>query len=316
MAFGAWAIVGGFNWGDQDVQDSIAALRAAFDEGITLIDTAELYGNGASEELIHRALGDVRDEVVIASKVASSHLAPEDLKAACERSLKALGTDRIDLYQIHWPSRTVPLEDSLAAMEELKQEGKIRAIGVSNFGPQDLGDLLNQSSSIVTNQVAYNLIFRAIEYEIQPICDRENIGILCYSPLMQGLLTGKFATADDVPEDRARTRHFSSHRPQTRHGEAGVEEETFSALQQIREIAVELGVSMADLTLAWLMKQPAVSSVIVGGRNAGQVKRNCNALKLDLSDDVEKQLRTATRSLKEAMGPNADLWQGEPSRIR
>jgi len=237
VAFGCWAIVGGFTWGDQDEADSLAALRAAYDAGVTFFDTAEGYGGGASVQLIGRALGDVRDQIVIASKASASHFLPDDVRAACERSLRNLGTDRIDLYQLHWPSRTVPLADTLGALDALKTEGKIRSCGVSNFGPGDLGDLLATGHAIESNQMAYNLLFRAIEHDIQPICVREGVGILCYSPMMQGLLTGKFASPDDVPSDRARTRHYSRERPDARHTGPGAEAETFAAIQAIREVA-------------------------------------------------------------------------------
>ncbi len=311
---GCWALVGGFNWGEQDQQDSLDALRAAYDAGINFFDTAEIYGEGYSERLLHKALGDVREKIVIASKASPKNFRPADLKASCDRSLKNLGTDRIDLYQLHWPSAGVPAADTLGAMEELKTAGKIRNIGVSNYGRAGLAECLASSSAVVSNQLAYSLIFRAIEYELLPFCSGKNVPILCYSPLMQGLLTGKFRSADEVPEDRARTRHFSSSRPQTRHGEDGAEDETFAAIAEISQVAAELGESTADVALAWLLAQEGVASVIAGARNASQASRNAKAADLELPADIVARLAAHTDPVKEALGSNADLWSAD-SRI-
>jgi myo-inositol catabolism protein IolS len=315
VAFGCWAIVGGFNWGHQEEKDSLAALRAAYDAGINFFDSAEGYGGGRSEQLLAKGLSDVRDQIVIATKVSPRHFSPDELRAACERSLRYLNSDWIDLYQLHWPNRDIPIEETLGVLADLKQEGKIRAYGVSNFGRQDLDVCLTTDYSIASNQLAYNLLFRAIEHEILPLCVREGISVLCYSPLMQGLLTGKFASADDVPEDRARTRHYSSNRPQARHGEAGAEAETFAAVAQVQRLADDLGEPMADVALAWLLAQQGVTSVIVGGRNEDQARRNTHAAELKLPQETLQQLSSATAALKQKLGRSADMWQSE-SRIR
>jgi len=312
VAFGCWAIVGGFNWGDQDERDSLAALRAAHEAGITLFDTAEGYGDGYSEQLLGKALGAVRDEIVIASKVSPSHYAPDALRAACERSLRNLGTDRIDLYQLHWPNWEIPFAETLGLLEELKAAGKIRACGVSNFGPRDLADALATGRPIASNQLAYSLLFRAIEFEILPLCVREGLSVLCYSPMLQGLLTGKFARADEVPVDRARTRHFASSRRDARHTEPGAEAETFAAIAAIREIAEGLGEPMADVALAWLLAQEGVGAVLAGGRNAAQARANARAGDLVLPRDVLKRLAAVTDPLKARLGSNADMWQTDP----
>jgi aryl-alcohol dehydrogenase-like predicted oxidoreductase len=310
VAFGCWAIVGGFNWGHQERRDSLAALRTAFECGVTLFDTAEAYGKGQSEELLAEALGDVRDGIVIASKVSPSHFGRDELIEACERSLRNLRTDRIDLYQLHWPNPDVPLRGTLETLEALKAQGKIREYGVSNFGPRNMAEFLDRNDwRVQSNQLAYSLLFRAIEYEIQPLCVENGLSILCYSPIMQGLLTGKFATPDDVPVDRARTRHFSCRRPEARHREEGREELTFATIRAIGAIAAGLGVSPAGLSLAWLLSRPGVSCVIVGGRNADQAARNTQAADLKIPTDALDRLSEATAPLKEAMGPNPDMWQ-------
>ena len=315
IAFGCWAIVGGFNWGPQDETDSLEAIVAAYDSGVNFFDTAEGYGNGYSEQLLARALHQVRDRVVIASKVSPDHFAPRDLRAACERSLQNLQTDYIDLYQLHWPNHDIPVDETLGVLDALKAEGKIRAYGVSNFGPIDLRDALVTDRPISSNQVAYNLLFRAIEWEIQPICEAADISILPYSPLMQGLLTGKFANADEVPTDRARSRHFSGERIMAKHGESGAEPETFATIERIRAIAKEVELPPADLSLAWLLAQPGVTSVLVGARNAEQARANVLSAQAAVSPGIFERLSAATAPLKEKLGPNADMWQNPP-RIR
>ena len=312
LCFGCWGIVGGLNWGIQHKKDSIAALQAAYDSGIIFLDTAEMYGDGYSEQLIAEALGDKRKELLIASKVSPQHFEPAKLRAACERSLQNLQTDYLDLYQLHWPNRDIPIEEALETLDALKEEGKIRHYGVSNFGTGDLGEALSHSDAILTNQLAYSLLFRAIEFEIQPLCTQNNVGILCYSPLLHGLLTGKFRSPQEVPEDRARTRHFAGTWAQARHGEEGAEEEMFEAINRIRSIAEELGESMADIALAWLMVQDGVTSVIAGGRNAEQVRRNARAASIQLTPDVVQALTLATDALKDKLGPNPDMWQSKP----
>lgn len=314
MIFGCWAIVGGFNWGAQDERDSIEAIREAYDQGITCFDTAEAYGNGHSENLLAKALYDRRKEIVIASKVGPADFAPENVVKACERGLKNLKTDYIDLYQLHWPNPDIPLPETLGALQRLKESGKIRAYGVSNFGNQSLDTCKNSGFKISSNQMAYNLLFRAIEFSILPQCLAENVPVLCYSPIMQGLLTGKFTSWEDVPDDRARTRHFTKDRPQARHQERGCEAETFQTISAIKAFSEEVQIPMGSLSLAWLLAQKGIGGVIVGGRNADQVKKNHAALQVRLTPDMIQQLNTITDPLKARLGANADLWQTE-SRV-
>lgn len=315
MTFGAWAIVGGFNWGHQEEKDSLAALREAYEQGITFFDTAQMYGDGASERMIHQALGDVYDRIVITTKIVPDDFRYEDVKKACEARIKALQSDHLDLLQLHWPNHDIPVEETLRALLDLKQEGKIRAFGVSNFGQQDLTEALQVTEEISSNQLPYNLIWRAIEYDVLPLCQQNDIPVLSYSSIMQGLLAGKFNGPDDVPDDRARSRHFSSQRSQARHTEAGQEEKTFQAIDQIRQLAEREGIPMAQLSMAWLLAQPGMGSIIVGGRNAKQVKDNVAAMDVQLSEEVIQELNQITDPLKEVLGKNVDMWQST-SRIR
>jgi aryl-alcohol dehydrogenase-like predicted oxidoreductase len=314
VAMGCWAFSGGWRWGHQDDADSTSAVRTALDVGVNLFDTAEAYGDGYSELILGQALEGRRHEAVIATKVSPAYLSSDAVQQTCERSLRRLNTDYIDLYQIHWPSRSVPLAETMEALERLREQGKVRAIGVSNFGVQDLSDLL-AIGRCETDQLPYNLLCRAIEYEIRQKCAEEEIGILCYIPLQQGILTGRFSSADEVPEARARTRHFSKTRPRSRHGEPGCEDETFAAVERIRRIADGIHEPMARVAIAWLLHQPGVTSVITGARNPNEIRQNAEAADLELSPQAIRELTEATEEVKRTLGPNPDMWQSE-SRFR
>ncbi|HOJ32351.1 MAG TPA: aldo/keto reductase [Candidatus Hydrogenedentes bacterium] len=315
ISFGAWQIGDPQYWGSEAEDDPNDVIDAAIEAGINLFDTAEWYGNGESERVLGKVIKRYREKVYIASKVSPEHCAPKELRKACENSLKRLDTDYIDLYQVHWPFRHVPFEEAHTEMERLKQEGKIRFIGVSNFGKKDLTEWM-KSGTCVSNQLGYNLLFRAIEIEILPECIRQNIGVLAYMPLMQGLLTGRWNSAEEIPEKRRRTRHFSKARSGVMHSEEGCEELTFNTLRNIASLAENIGVPLALVALAWLIGQPGVSSVIVGARRVAQLLQNIPAADLDLSEEVMTQLNNITQPLKEHFGNNADMWRtGEDARI-
>lgn len=315
LALGTWALAGDKFWGTQAEQDSIATIHAALDAGVTLIDTAPLYGDGLSEQVVGQALRDRRDRALIATKISEADMTPEKTVTSCEASLRRLQTDCIDLLQIHWLGSGEQLEDVIATMEKLRDAGKVRALGVCNFGPQSLARLRTAGHGWITNQLPYNLIWRAIEFEIAGTCQRDGLGILCYSPLQQGLLTGRFRTPEDVPVGRHRTRHFRADRPMSRHGGSGCEALTFATLDRIRTVAARLGQPMADVALAWLLHRPGVSSVIFGARTPQQVTENVAASRLRLDAATMDELDRGTAELKTALGRSADLWAGE-SRIR
>ena len=315
IGLGTWGISGDVIWGPQDRTKAIRAIHAALDAGINFFDTAEAYGEGTSETLLGEALKGKRQKAVIATKVSPEHLTYDGVIKSCERSLQRLRTDYIDLYQIHWPNRNVPLEETVAAFDRLLEEGKVREFGVCNFGVQDLEALLHLGVRCVSDQLPYSLLWRAVEYEILPFCISHGIGVLCYSPLVHGLLTGKYATADDVPVTLARTRHFSKERPMTRHGEDGCERETFETIQSIRMVCQKAGISMTMGAIAWLLSKEGVTSVLVGGRSPEQVTANVKASDLELRPEVVKELDEVTESLKSRLGPNPDMWESE-SRIK
>ncbi len=316
IGVGFWGIVGGDYWGPQDEADTLDAVHCALDLGINLFDTAEGYGSGYSEQMLGRALKGRRAEAIIASKVSQKNLAPDAIRAACERSLKRLDTDVIDLYQVHWPNHDIPFADTMDTLLALQGEGKIRVIGVSNFGALDMPDML-QCGRYDANQLPYSLLWRAIEFDIQPQCAEANISILPYSPLNQALLTGRYRAADEMPFSRTRTRHFRGDRRDSKHGTPGFEEETFAAVAAIREICADINQSMVHVALAWLLHKPAVTSVLAGARNREQIKSNFIAGSLALSAETMQRLDDATADLKAKLGRDPDMWgTGDASRYR
>lgn len=315
LAFGCWGITSDNHWGQRNAADSIAAIDEALEAGINFFDTAEMYANGQSETLLGEAMKGRRDRFVVASKMRFDAMAKEELIESCESSLRRLQTDYLDLYQIHWPHPEVPLADTWGTMLDLKAAGKVREIGVCNFGVRDLSSV-NAIERPVTNQLPYNLIWRAIESHILPTCIEAEVDTLVYSPLMHGLLADKYPTAADVPDGRARSRHFSSSREQTRHGEAGHEPLTFATLDRIREVVSSYGISMASASLGWLLSKPGVGSVIAGAKNGPQVQGNVKVfdelakLGQGRSAEMIQSLDEATDELKSALGSNPDMWQG------
>jgi len=315
FALGCWPFAGGKVWGPQDDDVSIATVHAALDKGITFFDTAEGYDDDShSEEVLGRALIGRRDEAVIATKISPPHLVPNLVEQTCDASLQKLQTDHIDLYQIHWPNHDVAAEDSIAALLKLRDAGKIRAIGVCNFGVQDLTTAL-QSAEIVTNQLPYNLLWRPIEVEIQPTCLENNIGLICYSPLAQGLLTGRYASPDEVPDGLSRSRLFNNDRPLANHGEDGCEAEAFDAIAQVIEIAAELGEHPAKIALSWVRSRPGITSLLVGARSPEELDLNIPAFEYELPEGIADRLSAATEPVKAKLGSNADMWNGD-NRMR
>lgn len=312
VGFGAWGIAGGAMWGDQDEKDSFAALNAAIDAGITFIDTAEGYGDGYSEEVIGRAIGGRRDDFILATKVSPTNLEPDALRASCEASLRRLRTDHVDLYQIHWPTPPGDPDRVTATLEKLRSEGKVRYVGVSNFGPADLERY--PADLFVSNQLAYSVAFRAIEEALVGATIERHMSIVTYSSLLHGVLTGKYRSADEVPEGRARTRHFSSSRPQARHGEAGHESTLFTLIDEMRTVAEEAGTGVREVAMRWVLAQPGVATILAGSRNAVQAQSNAAVADASLDRALLERLTAASEPLKAAMGPNPDMWQTE-SRV-
>ncbi len=299
IAFGAWAI-GGWMWGGSDHDDSIKAIHACLDHGITTIDTAPIYGFGHSEKILGEAIRGKRDQYEILTKSGMrweetsgeyyfttsdndgitrdvyKYSGKESLIQECEESLQRLGTDHIDLYQIHWPDATTPIEEAMEAFELLLDQGKIRAAGVSNYSVKQM----QEAASVVdlsTNQLPYSMVRREIEEEIVPWCLENDCGILAYSPLQRGLLTGKITP--DYPFGPGDSR------PETPHFKINNLIKTNQFLDEIRPLANDKGATLSQLVIQWTLRQPGITAALVGARDAEQVKLNAGALEVELSDE-------------------------------
>lgn len=298
ITFGAWA-AGGWMWGSTDRHDAVEAIRASYDEGVTAIDTAPIYGQGTSEEIVGEAIKDIsRDKVQLLTKFGMrwdlqspkgdfamhtknnngqeidvyKYAAKESVIREVEDSLKRLGTDYIDLLQIHWPDSTTPISETMEAMELLLQQGKIRAAGVCNYSVQQLHEA-RESLAIVSNQVPYSMLNRTIEKELVPYATEHNLGIIAYSPMERGLLTGKYLGETSLNEGDHRQQYFKKFQ----------DKDISGLLDAIRPLAEDKGASLAQLVLRWTTLQPAIAVVLAGARNKEQAVSNAKAMQFNLS---------------------------------
>jgi aryl-alcohol dehydrogenase-like predicted oxidoreductase len=302
ILMGTWQ-AGKKMWVGIEDAETIKAIRSAFDAGITTIDTAEVYGDGHSEQIVAQALSDVRDQAVYATKVFANHLKYDQVLEACERSLQNLQTDYIDLYQIHWPAGTfkseiVPIEETMRALNDLKQQGKIRAIGVSNFSRVQLEEaaLYGRIDSL---QPPYSLFWRQVEQDAMPYCIQNNISILAYSPLAQGLLTGKFGKDHkfEPADNRAKNKLFQGENY----------ERAQRALEKLRPIAERHHTSLGNLAIAWLIAQPQAQA-IVGARNAEQAVANAKAADVHLSADELQEIDAIGKIVTDHLDQDPVMW--------
>ena len=302
IIMGAWQ-AGKSMWAGINDADTTRAIQAAFHAGITTFDTAEDYGKGHSERILGKALAGLRDQVVYASKVSPANLAHHKVIDACHRSLKNLNTDYLDLYQIHWPagswgSNPVPLEETMEAMNELKEQGKIRAIGVSNFLRSQIEEA-DQYGRIDSLQPPYSLFWRHVEGDAMPFCIENTITILAYSPLAQGILTGKFGHNHSFAkgDHRSRNRLLKGENAMRVH----------QALARLYPLTERHGATLAQLALAWVIAQPGTCA-IAGARNAVQVLENLKAIEVRLSDTDLEEIDVIGRTVTDFLDDNPVMW--------
>jgi aryl-alcohol dehydrogenase-like predicted oxidoreductase len=302
VIMGTWQ-TGKEMWVGIDDNESIKAIKAAYDSGITTFDTAEVYGNGHSEKILGNTLREVRDKVVIATKVFSNHLKYEKVIKACHRSLKNLKTDYIDLYQIHWPpgsfgGEKVPLEETMRAMTYLMAQGKIRSIGVSNFS-QGLIEEVAKYGRIDSLQPPYSLFWRMVETDAMPYCFKNNITILAYSPMAQGLLTGKFGPNHKFAK--------GDHRFRNKLFQPSNYNCVQMALDNLLPIANANNITLGQLALAWIISQEGVCA-IAGARNAEQSTQNAEAANIHLSDKDLAEINRIGRIVTDNLDDDPVMW--------
>jgi len=316
IVFGAWAL-GGWNWGGSDDASAVRAIEAAIDAGMNAIDTAPVYGFGHSEEVVGRALAGRRDEVVLMSKVGLRwddprgtfyfktvdqdgkpreiwrNSRPDAVVVEVEQSLRRLRTDRLDLVQVHRDDPSTPVDETMRALARLVEQGKLRAVGVSNFTVP----LLEQARAalgkipLASNQPKYSLVAREIERDVLPWCREKDVGLLVYSPLEQGLLTGKVQAQRSFPESDGRHKR-ATFTPENRARVNALLERV------LRPIAQGHGATIAQVVLAWTVAQPGVSSAIAGARTVEQARENARAGGLQLAPGEPAAIRSAFEGLE------------------
>jgi len=312
VTMGTWAI-GGWLWGGTDDEQAVAAIRKAVDAGMTSIDTAPIYGFGHSEKIVGRAIAGKRDKVRLLTKYglrwdleegefffdsadndgkalqvhrnATKHSVIEE----CEQSLKRLGTDHIDLYQCHWRDHTTPVAETMEAMDKLLKDGKIRAAGVSNFTVEEI-EAACKVVPLASDQPPYSMVRRGIEADVLPHCREHGVGVIVYSPLQLGLLTGKLTMDRRFPDSdqRAKSPYF---RPDNRR-------KVIAFMEQLRPLAEAHHATAAQLVIHWTIHRPGITSALVGARNPQQAEENAAAADVQLTEDETRRLDELVDGLK------------------
>jgi aryl-alcohol dehydrogenase-like predicted oxidoreductase len=285
VALGSWLTYSG----GVERERAEACTRAAFDAGVNFFDTANSYGDGAAEEAWGEILADFnRDELIIATKVYfptsnGEGLSAEQINTQIEHSLRRLGTDYVDLYQCHRFDTTVPIEETMEALTALVEAGKVRYLGFSEWAPEQIraGLEVEGAAKFVSSQPQYSMLWRAPEDGVFPLCADNGISQIVWSPLAQGVLTGKYEPGSPPPQgSRAASDEMGGFIDEH------MEEQTLAAVQRLRPIAEGLGASMAELALAWVLRRPEVAAAIAGASRPEQVDQNVAASELELDDDV------------------------------
>lgn len=294
IGFGAWAIGGGdwqFSWGPQDDNDSIAAIHKALDLGINWIDTAAVYGLGHSEEVVARALKTASQKPYVFTKCGllwnekgETINTLKEVRREIEDSLRRLQVETIDLYQMHWPKPDEDIEEAWTVMADLKKEGKVRWIGVSNFSASQM-ERVSKIAPITSNQPPYSMLNRAIEAEVLPFCEKNGIGTISYAPMHSGLLTGAMTKerVANFPKDDFRRNAKNYQEP--------LLSRNLAVADFIGKIGQRHGVSAGVVAIAWALHHSAITAAIVGGRNAKQVEGIFPAATFRLSEEEFQEIR-------------------------
>ena len=311
ITFGAWA-AGGWMWGSTDRNDAISAIKAGYDLGVTSIDTAPIYGQGDSEEIVGDAIkGISRDKLQLVTKFGMrwdlakgdfgfksknndgkeidiyKYAGKESVIYECEQSLKRLGTDYIDLYQIHWPDLTTPISETFEAVSRLIEQGKVRYAGVCNYDAAQLKEA-DQTLEIISNQIPFSMVNRGVEEETVPYCIENNKSVLAYSPMERGLLTGKM-TADYKFEE-------GDHRQGNKFFSPESIEKTNAFLAKIKPLADEKNATLSQLVLRWTIERPGITIALVGARNEKQAVQNAGAINVKLNAEEIQFINTELKN--------------------
>ncbi|MFH1846784.1 MAG: aldo/keto reductase [Candidatus Omnitrophota bacterium] len=295
VGLGTW-VFGGREWGETEDAVSIQVVRGAVEKGINFIDTAPIYGNGRSEEVIGKALAEIkREAVIIATKCGLEqkgtsirhNLSPGFIRQEIENSLKRLNVETIDLYQCHWPDPDTPIEETMQELKTLVSEGKIRYIGVSNFNQELLARAL-ALAPVTSNQVRYSILDREIENDIIPFCERSHVSVLAYGPLGGGILTGKYKKQPHFSKGDVRSFFYKYYR-----------EPVWSKVKELIMVLAEISekhkVPVSQIAIDWVLNKKVVASCLTGCRSLAQLEKNIGASEINLSEDeialIEKEYK-------------------------
>ncbi len=298
IALGAWQF-GRDAWEGIDDNESIRTIHAALDAGINLIDTALGYGKGYSEQIVGKAVKGRRDEVLIASKCGAH---PEQIKKTVDEALQRLQTEVIDIYQVHYPSPRIPIAETIGAMKEIQEAGKIRWIGVSNFSLEQMQQAVG-TARIETCQPPFNVFWRQIDNDVLPFCVEQEIAVLPYSPLAQGLLAGRFRTRADIPNDiRAKNKLMAE----------GVFEKCLEVVKLMEEIAQRHGKTVAQVAINWTANFPGITAPIVGARRPAQVLENVGGVGWRLSEEEMELISERGLEVSKLLDYSTNMWGYAP----
>ena len=298
IGLGTWGMSGAF-WGAADDEESVRVIHCALDLGVNLIDTAEAYGHGHAEEVLGKALVGRREEAVVATKVAPNHLAPDELESALTGSLRRLQTDYVDVYFVHWPNPRFPIGPTMEALERLRAAGRIRAVGVSNFGPEEMDQARNHGT-IDALQPPYNMLWREVEARTLPYCREHNIGVIPYSGLAQGLLTGTLSR-DTVFMDGDERRTTVLFQP-------GTYERALDAVESVCAVAAKYGKTVAQLAIQWLTSRPGVSSPLLGARTVREMEENAGSIGWTIAPQDVAELDRVTSPIWPEIADKGDMF--------
>jgi myo-inositol catabolism protein IolS len=283
----------------------VSTVRHGLAMGLNFIDTAPAYGDGHSERLISKAIDGSRHQVVIATKFGFHESRPAEIRESLERSLRRLRTDYVDLLQQHWPSPDVPVADTIGELERLKTEGKIRAIGVSNWMEPEWNEV-EEPSRVDSLQACHSLLWRSIESRVLPLCRERDIAVLPYSPLCQGALAGRFRSPMDLPTTASDPRR--TNRRLQADNLPGVQ----NVVVALADVAAKYEKTVAQAALRWLLDQPGITSVVVGSSSVPQMEENVGALDWRLEPIDWQRLAEVTLPLSATLGPSDTLWGWHP----
>ena len=298
ITLGAW-LYGKQMWGEVSDDESVATIHAALDAGINMIDTAVGYGGGYSEQVVGETVADRRDQVLLASKCGAH---PKGIHKGIDEALQRMRTDRIDLYQVHYPSPRIPIADTIGAMAEIQQAGKIRWIGVSNFSVPQMREAL-AVARIETSQPPFNVFWREVDHEHLPFCVENEISVIPYSPLAQGLLAGRFRKPNAVPDDiRSKNKLMSP----------GVLEQCNEVVDFIEQVGQRHGKTLVQTVIAWTVHFPGITSPIVGARRPSQLQENLGGVGWKPADEEMEEIGERGLSIASQMDYTTNMWSWAP----